>query len=204
MIKTNITYGLIVLIPIAIIVLLLAKIVEVLELIGKPLGMESLTGTALAIALGILLLLALCYVVGALVRSRRTALSFERIEAVLLSKVPGYEVLGNVLKGFADDQSSFPPALVNLYGPSAAVFALIMDENEDGTLTIFVPASPALTVGVVHVVDPNLVTRLEASVADVTGCVSQWGIGSRKVVSESGSGGRAVKSNATDGLAKAT
>jgi len=186
MFKTNITYGLIVLIPVAIIVLLLAKIVEVLELIGDPLGLESLTGTAVAIAAGILLLLALCYVVGALVRSRRTGISFERIEAVLLSKVPGYEVLGNVLKGFADDQSSFPPALVNLFGPDAAVFALVMDENEDGTLTIFVPASPALTVGVVHVVNPKLVTRLEASVADVTGCVSQWGIGSRKVLSESG------------------
>jgi len=201
MFKTNITYGLIVLIPVAIIVLLLAKIVEVLELIGDPLGLESLTGTAVAIAAGILLLLALCYVVGALVRSRRTGISFERIEAVLLSKVPGYEVLGNVLKGFADDQSSFPPALVNLYGPDAAVFGLIMDENEDGTLTIFVPASPALTVGVVHVVNPNLVTRLEASVADVTGCVSQWGIGSSKVLSESGSRVQAGTASGSDDLA---
>jgi hypothetical protein len=40
---------------------------------------------------------------------------------------------------------------------------------------------------VVHVVDPGLVTRLEAGVADVTGCVSQWGIGSRKVLSAAGS-----------------
>jgi uncharacterized membrane protein len=198
MVKTNITYGLIVLIPVAIIVLLLAKIVEVLEQVGEPLGLESLTGTAVAIAAAILLLLALCYVVGALIRSRRTSLSFERIESAVLSKVPGYEVLGNVLKGFAEDQSSFPPALVNLYGPDAAVFALIMDENEDGTLTIFVPASPALTVGVVHVVKPNLVTRMEASVADVTGCVSQWGIGSRKVLAESASGKHATPAGAAE------
>lgn len=182
MIKTNITYGLIVLIPIAIIVLLLAKIVEVLEAVGQPLGLQSMLGTAVAIIVGILLLLALCFVVGSLVRSPRTGLSFERIEAALLSKVPGYEVLGNVLKGFADDQNKFPPVLVNLYGPGAAVFGMIMDENEDGTLTVFVPASPALTVGVVHVVKPDLVTTLESSVADVTGCISQWGIGSRKVV----------------------
>jgi len=204
MIKTNITYGLIVLVPVAIIVLLLAKIVEVLEAIGEPLGLQSVLSTAVAIAVGILLLLALCFVVGALVRSRRTGLSFERIEAVLLSKVPGYEVLGNVLKGFADEKRSFPPALVNLYGPSAAVFALIMEENEDGTLTVFVPASPALTVGVVHVVDSSLVTQLEASVADVTGCVSQWGIGSRKVLSAAASGAQEQAIGGTDGLAKAT
>jgi uncharacterized membrane protein len=198
MIKTNITYGLIVLIPVAIIVLLLAKIVEVLEQIARPLGLQSLLGTAVAIALGILLLLALCFVIGALLRSRRTGISFERIESALLSKVPGYEVFGNVLKGFAADKLSFPPALVNLSGPDAAVFALIMDENEDGTLTVFVPASPALTVGVVHVVKPNLVTRLEASVADVTGCVSQWGIGSRKVLAESASGKQATPAGAVD------
>ncbi len=201
MIKTNIIYGLIVLVPVAIIVLLLAKIVEVLEAVGEPLGLQSVLGTAVAIALGILLLLALCYGVGVFVRSRRTGVSFERIESALLSKVPGYEVLGNVLKGFADDKRSFPPVLVNLYGPDAAVFAMIMDENEDGTLTIFVPASPALTVGVVHVVNPSLVTRLEASVADVTGCVSQWGIGSRKVLSESGSRVQAGTASGSDDLA---
>jgi len=185
MIKTNITYGLIVLIPVAIIALLLAKIYEVLKLIGQPLGLESVLGTFIAIVASLLLLLALAYFVGAFVRGRRTGLSFERIEAALLSKIPGYEVIGNVLKGFADEKRSFPPVLVNLYGPDAAVFALIMDENEDGTLTIFVPAAPALTVGVVHVVKPNLVTRLDASVADVTGCISQWGIASRRVLSVS-------------------
>jgi uncharacterized membrane protein len=184
MIKTNITYGLIVLIPLAIIVLLLAKIVEVLEVVGQPLGLQSILGTAVAIAVGVLLLLALCFVVGALVRSPRTGFSFERIEAALLSKVPGYEVLGNVLKGFADDQSRFPPVLVNLYGPGSAVFGMVMDENEDGTLTVFVPASPALTVGTVHVLSPDRVMRLAAGVSEVTGCVSQWGIGSRKVLKD--------------------
>ena len=99
MIKKNITYGLIVLIPVAIIVLLLAKVVEVLKTIGEPLGLQSLMATALAIAVAILLLLALCFVVGALIRSRRVGLSFEQIEKSFLSKVPGYDVFGNVLKG---------------------------------------------------------------------------------------------------------
>jgi len=59
-----------------------------------------------------------------------------------------------VLKGFADHQSSFPPVLVSLYGRDTAVFSMIMSEN--GTLTVFVPASPALTVGVVLVVNPKV------------------------------------------------
>lgn len=185
MIKKNITYGLIVLIPVAIIVLLLAKIVEVLKTIGEPLGLQSLVATALAIALAILLLLALCFVVGFLVRSRRVGLSFETLEESVLSKVPGYEVFGNVLKGFGSEELSFAPVLVNLHGPDSAIFASIMDENEDGTLTIFVPASPALTVGTVYIVNPRLVTRLDKSLSDVSGCVSQWGIGTSKLLAGS-------------------
>jgi uncharacterized membrane protein len=192
MIKQNITYGLIVLIPIAIIVLLLAKIVEVLKSIGEPLGLQSLLATTLAIAVSILLLLALCFVVGLFVRSRRIGLSFEQIEENLLSKVPGYEVLGSILKGFAAEESRFPPALVNLHGPDAAVFAMIMDENEDGTLTIFAPASPAMTVGVVHIVNPRQVTRLDKHIPDVSRCLSQWGIGTRKLLAGSDVGARAT------------
>ena len=79
MIKTNITYGLIVLIPVAIIVFILAKIYEVLKLIGQPLGLESVFGTALAVIGSFILLLGLSYVVGALVRGRTTGLTFERI-----------------------------------------------------------------------------------------------------------------------------
>jgi uncharacterized membrane protein len=105
-----------------------------------------------------------------------------------------------VLKGFAENQHSFRPVLAQLFGAGSAVFGLIMDENEDGSLTIFVPAAPALTVGVVHVVDPDLVTRLDLSVADVTGCISQWGIGSRKVLVHSAAG----KQGTADGAAEAT
>jgi uncharacterized membrane protein len=198
MVRKNIAYGLIVLIPVAIIVLLLAKIVEVLKTIGEPLGLQSLMATALAIAVAILLLLALCFVVGAVIRSRRVGLSFERIEEGFLSKVPGYDIFGNVLKGFAAEEMSFPPALVNLHGPDSAVFALIMDENEDGTLTIFVPAAPALTVGSVHVVNPRLVSRLEHNLSDVTGCVSQWGIGTSKLLSGSNVAATATRTQTSD------
>ncbi len=97
-----------------------------------------------------------------------------------------------MMMGFADEESSFPPALVSLHGPGSAVFGLIMDESEDGTLTIFVPASPALTVGAVHIVNPSLVTRLDEGLSDVTGCVSQWGIGTSKLLAGSDVGARAT------------
>ncbi|MCP4622855.1 MAG: hypothetical protein GY850_04915 [bacterium] len=42
--RTNIIYGVLVLVPLAVIVLLLAKIVEILEKIAEPLQLQSATG----------------------------------------------------------------------------------------------------------------------------------------------------------------
>lgn len=37
-------------------------------------------------------------------------------------------------------------------------------------------------MGSLHVVDRERVTMLEASSIDVTNCISQWGIGSQKIL----------------------
>jgi hypothetical protein len=42
-----------------------------------------------------------------------------------------------------------------------------------------------LTVGSLHVVDRERVTMLEAGSIDVTNCISQWGIGSQKILGDS-------------------
>ena len=95
--KTNVIYGLLVLIPCAIIVLLLAKIVEILESIAKPLNLQSATSVVGAIILAVLLVLLLCFIVGAFVRTRLGSWSLERFERTILKQIPGYEIISNAL-----------------------------------------------------------------------------------------------------------
>jgi uncharacterized membrane protein len=57
-----------------------------------------------------------------------------------------------------------------------------MEENDNGSVTVFVPSSPAITVGTVYIVDRSRVTILEASTMEIADCISQWGIGSRKII----------------------
>jgi uncharacterized membrane protein len=179
--KTNVIYGLIVLVPAAIIVLLLSKIVEILETAAAALNLQSAVSVTISIILGILLLLSFCFAVGALVRTRLGSLSLEKFERTVLTQIPGYEIISNVLKGFAEKRTAYHAATVRLFGPGTAVFGFIMEENENGTVTVFVPSAPTMTMGSVHVVDSELVTVLEGGAVDVTNCVSQWGIGSRKI-----------------------
>ena len=180
--RTNVIYGLLVLVPAAIIFLLLVKIVEILENMAAPLNLESSTNVVVAILLGLLLLLLLCFVVGAFVRTRIGSWSLERLEGKILNQIPGYAIISNMLRGFAEKRTAYPAAMVRLYGPGTAVLGFIMEENENGSLTVFVPSAPALTVGSLHVVDRERVTILEAGFMDVTNCISQWGIGLQNIL----------------------
>ena len=180
--RTNVIYGLLVLIPSAIILLLLAKIVEILETIAKPLNLQSATSVVGAIILALLLVLLLCFVVGAFVRTKLGSWSLERFERTILKQIPGYEIISNVLKGFAEKRTAYRAALVRLYGPGTGVLGFVMEENDNGRVTVFVPSIPTLTVGSLHIVDRERVTMLEAGSIDVTNCISQWGIGSQKIL----------------------
>ena len=182
MFRTNVIYGLLVIVPAAIIFLLLVKIVEILENVAAPLNLESSTNFVVAILLGLLLLLLLCFVVGAFVRTRIGSWSLERLEGKILNQIPGYAIISNMLRGFAEKRTAYPAAMVRLYGPGTAVLGFIMEENENGSLTVFVPSAPTLTVGSLHVVDRERVTILEAGFMDVTNCISQWGIGSQNIL----------------------
>ena len=57
-----------------------------------------------------------------------------------------------------------------------------MEQLEDGRLVVFLPSSPALTVGNIVVVDPERVNRLDSGAKDVAQFLSQWGGGAREVL----------------------
>lgn len=182
--KTNLVYGLVVIVPLAVLVLLLAKLVEGLQVVGASLNLESALGAAAAIVLACLLLVLVCLGAGAIVRTRIGLWSYKKFEQTILQRIPGYELLANILKGFAKEKDAYPAVMVCLHGPGSAVFGLVMEEHQNGVLTVFLPSAPALTVGSLHVVERDRVTFLDASTADVANCISQWGIGSEKVLGE--------------------
>jgi len=180
--RTNLGYGLVVIVPLAVVLLLLAKVVELLQKAAAAMELESALGASVAIVLAIVLVLLACVAVGAIVRTRLGTLSFKKVEQVLLQHLPGYELLGNILKGFAKDQSAYPAVMLQLHGPGSAVFGLVMEEQDNGVLVVFVPSAPALTVGSVHVVERDRVTFLETNPVEMVNCISQWGVGADKAL----------------------
>lgn len=187
-IKSNMAYGLIVLIPFAIIAVAFFKLVEITETIITPLarqlGFESILGLGGAVVLAILVLLAVCFIIGAMVRTKIGAFSFSKFENIILERIPGYQIIGHILKGFADEKKSFPRAMIQLYGEGRWVFAVIMEESADGMVTAFVPNAPMMTIGTIHIIDKQYVSYLSSNAVDFADCITTWGIGGTKLASQ--------------------
>lgn len=185
--KTNVIYGLIVLVPLTVIVLIIVKIMELLDALAVAVGLHSTAGAALATVLALIVFVLLCFAIGAFVRTRIGSWYFEKIENAGLKRLPGYKIISNILKGSVGKSSSLIPVMVQLYGPGVAVLGFIVEESENGPVTVFVPTSPAITIGNIYIVDRERVTRLDAAASGLTECISQWGIGVQKIIVSKGS-----------------
>jgi uncharacterized membrane protein len=185
--RANIVYGLLVLAPLGIVVLVLAQGVDLLREISEPLAkilrVESgvFVGASAVLIAAIALVLS-CYLVGFFVRTSVGSWSFDKLEKTLLKEIPGYHIVGNILKGFAgEDVAQYRAAVIDLYGPGSAVMGFVMEELASGESVVFVPLAPTLTIGSVHVVAADRVRLLDSAVG-VTQSISQWGVGARKAV----------------------
>jgi len=185
----TVVYGLFIIVPVAIVFLLLVKLTEILEKVAIPLGLESSLGAAMAlvivIVIAMLVVLLFAWIVGSVVRK---VLSYEKFESSILNGIPGYQIIANIARGFSEGETSYPPALIELYGPGAAVLGFIMEEHPNDQVTVYVPSVPVLTVGNIFVVERQRVTTLEAGAREVADCISQWGMGSKGIVGGLGEG----------------
>ena len=163
--------------------MLLVKLTEILEKVAAPLGLESSFGAVIALLCAVIVALLVIglfsWIVGAIMRR---VVSFQKFESAILNQVPGYQIVANIAKGFSDTGASYPPALIELQEPGVAVFGFVMEEHESGQATVYVPTTPVLTVGTIYLVDPQRITLLDAGAAEVVDCISQWGMGSKKII----------------------
>lgn len=181
--RTRIIYGAIALLPIFIAAFLAVETFGALKALAEPLTpymtLNPYFETVLLVLLAVLILALLCYAVGVLVSTQLGKLTVGRVEAKLRAVIPGFEIAANLLRGIAGSEMAYPPALVTLSASGTAVLAFVMEDDGDTYLTVYVPSSPLLTAGTIHVVDRARVRRIEGSSMGAAQCITQWGLGLR-------------------------
>lgn len=182
-------YGLFIIVPLGIVFLLLVKLTEILKTIAAPLGLESAFGAMVALIIAItgalVMVLLFSWIVGSVIRR---VVSYDKFEGAILKKIPGYQIIATITKGFSEGKNAYPPVMVEIYGPGVAAYGFIMEEHDNGQLAVFVPSTPVLTVGNLYMVDRERVTHLTAGASEIADCISQWGIGSKKIAVDPVSG----------------
>jgi uncharacterized membrane protein len=181
-IKTTLLGGVFVVLPAWLTVLLLVKVMMKLEVFVKPVSSHLPREAAHPRIIAILLLLALCFAVGAILRTAIGRQIERALEDKVLSRLPGYRTLRSVAQQMADmeDDRGFKPALIEIEEALAPGF--IIEEHADGRLTVFFPSVPTPAAGTLYIIDAARVHPVHVSVAKMFKCIGQWGTGSGELL----------------------
>jgi len=181
-ITSTVVGGLFIVVPVYLAVLLLLK------------GMKSVAGLVRPVAalvpdwipaenlFSLLLVLAICFVVGSAVRTRSGRAIRERVEKTFFERLPGYGLLRSLTQRLAGatEESAWTPALIEI--EDALVPGFIIEEVGDGRLTVFVPSVPTPFAGAVYVLARERVHIVDIPFTQAIRPISRWGSGSRELV----------------------
>ncbi len=197
--RVSFIYGLIVLLPIAILGLVFYYIYQFWTAVFVPLADQVGLSTAelqiIAAVLVIPVFILVCVLLGILVRTGPGEAIFGFIERHILQRIPGYAIVSRLFRGFADGEDGYPAALCALSGQDDVLTpAFVMEDTGKDTgqatgkatgadrLTVFVPFAPFMTAGTVHVLPRSRVQVLDKSTVSAANAVGQWGIGLQDVI----------------------
>jgi len=174
--------GLLVVVPLYLSVLLLLKAMQSVVGLVRPVAMLLPAWFPAEHALSLLLVIILCFLIGAAVRTPAGRAIRERIEKSLFERIPGYALLRSLTQRIAgkDEERAWKPALVEI--EEALVPAFIIEELDDGRFTVFVPSVPTPFAGAVYVLAPERVHPLDVPFTQALQSVSRWGSGSKELV----------------------
>jgi uncharacterized membrane protein len=180
--KTTLIGGVLIVLPIYVCVLLLLKAVSGLLAAVKPITASIPAAVEFKQLLAILVLIAICFITGIIVRTGPGLRAKNALEGAVLVKLPGYTLLRGLAGRVAGraDEPTFAPALVEI--EEALVPALIIEKLPDDLYTVLVPSVPTPMAGAVYILTSDRVHPVDVSFATALRVFSKWGAGAGEFV----------------------
>jgi len=180
--KTTLVGGLLVVLPIWLSGMLLAKSLAILAQFLKPITEQLPDGAQYPLLLAATVLVLGCFVVGLVVRTVPGGFTKRLVQKHLLDRIPGYRVIRGITQQLArpDQSESFAPCLAEI--EEALVPAFVVERHADGRLTVFVPSAPTPIAGAIYILTPERVHSVDVSMLKAMSCVSSWGSGSGELL----------------------
>jgi uncharacterized membrane protein len=168
--------GFLVVIPIYLAVLLLLKGMKTVGTLMAPFASLLPDWLPAGELLSLLLVIFICFLIGAAIRTAAGRSVRERIEKSFFERIPGYALFRSLTQQMASDsrEKVWKPALAEI--EDGLVPAFIIEEFKDG-YTVFVPSVPTPLAGAVYILDRKRVHPLDVPFTQALQVVSRWGSG---------------------------
>jgi len=177
--KTTLIGGVLIVLPIWLTTLLLAKtLVGVAKLIS-PVTAQIPAAVHFRHFIALVVIIIVCFIAGLIVRTGPGLWAKNALERNILGRIPGYDLIRGLaarMTGRHEDET-FAVALVEL--EEALVPAFIVEEHADGAYTVFIPSVPTPAAGSVYILPRERVHRVDVPFTKGTSVISRWGAGAR-------------------------
>lgn len=177
--------GIIFLLPVAILIVIYRWIYNFILTFAAPLSyLFFVKKTFPYIVLTVMIMVAVCYIVGVSIKTRHGRKIFGYVNR-MLTILPGYAfILGIIIKIFRSNMSRFSSVvLVDLFGKGTLVTGFVTDSYGKMN-TVFVPTGPNPTSGMIYHVKAERVHHVNVSVEDAMRSIISCGNGSKKLIEE--------------------
>jgi uncharacterized membrane protein len=174
--------GLVVVLPVYLAILLLGKAISTALGIVRPITAlipDWLPGEQV---LALLLVLLVCFLVGAAVKTRQGQAAREKLEQSLFERIPGYALFRSLTQQITgrDKDSAWKSALAEI--EDALVPAFIIEEIDSTRCTVLVHSIPTPMAGTVYVLPKERVHPLDVKFTQAVSSISRWGSGVKELV----------------------
>jgi uncharacterized membrane protein len=175
--KTTLIGGLLVVLPIYLSILLVARSLSAIVALLSPVTAAIPAGVQFRQLIAILVMLVVCFVAGIVVRTGPGLRAKNTFERSVLEKIPGYALVRGLTERVSGDEreGAFRPALVEIEEALAPGF--IIEELDDGRYTVLVPSVPTPAAGSLLILARERVHPLDVPFTQAVKVISKWGAG---------------------------
>lgn len=193
--KTTLIGGLLVILPIYVALLLLAKTVQGLLALLLPVTAQIPAGVQFRQVIAIVLLIVVCFVVGMIVRTVPGLRAKNAFERAVLEKLPAYTFLRGLAKRLTgrSEEQTLAPALVEF--DDGLVPAFIVEELAGDLYTVLIPSAPTPMAGSIYIIERARVHLVDIPFTKAIGVFSKWGTGAGEFMRALPAGERPVRAD---------
>jgi uncharacterized membrane protein len=150
------------------------------DIVTRKLPFPELAADLIVIAL----ILTICFIIGAIVRTKVGQFLHTNLENRILQIAPGYPMIRSMVSQFLGrkEQPFSTVALVQAFQNETLMTAFITERHADGSYSVFVPTGPNPTTGFIFHLQPQYVHPVRVSVEEALRTVIGCGAGSAKLI----------------------